>query len=60
MADHFTRKRLTRFDDVRLLVDELRLQGIDGADLYWHATDMAILDLDILNEVLAEPATRIG
>ena len=54
MVDHLTRRRITRFDDVRILVDELRLAGFSGAELYWYATDVAIVDLDMLNMVLAE------
>lgn len=54
MVDHYSRKRITRFDDVRILVDELCSAGFSGADLYWHATEIAIVDLDMLNAVLRE------
>lgn len=53
MSDSIFRKRLTRFDDVRMLVDELRIRGHSGPELYRRATDIAVLDLDMLNEVLA-------
>ncbi len=54
LLDTLTRPRLTRFDDVRELVRELLNFGINGSELYRYATDVAVVDLDMLNEVLSE------
>ena len=60
LLDTLTRPRLTRFDDVRELVRELLNFGIDGSDLYRYATDVAVVDLDMLNEVLSENRSQNG
>lgn len=58
LLDTLTRPRLTRFDDVRELVRELLNFGVQGSELYRYATDVAVVDLDMLNEVLSEHGSQ--
>lgn len=52
MFEQLNRPRLTRFDDVALVVAELRRLGVAGASLYRHIVEIGPVDLDLLNEVL--------
>lgn len=60
LLDTISRPRLTRFDDVRELVRELLNVGVDGSELYRYATDIAVIDLDMLNEILADQTSLAG
>ncbi len=52
MIEDFRKPRLTRYDDVALVVNELRKFGIAGSSLYKRITEIGPVDLDLLNEVL--------
>ena len=54
-----TRPRLTRLEDVHLVVSELRKLGIAGSQIYQRVTEVGPVDLDLLNVVLeTERMTR--
>ena len=52
MMDFKDRPRLTRFDDVLIVVRELRKLGISGRTIYERITEIGPVDLDMLNAVL--------
>jgi len=52
MMDFSERPRLTRFDDVLLVVRELQKLGISGRTIYQRITEIGPVDLDMLNAVL--------
>lgn len=52
MMDFADRPRLTRFDDVLIVVRELRKLGISGRTIYKRITEIGPVDLDMLNAVL--------
>ncbi|MEM7464076.1 MAG: hypothetical protein AAF362_15495 [Pseudomonadota bacterium] len=52
MIEFAERPRLTRFDDVLLVVRELRKLGISGRTVYERITEIGPVDLDMLNAVL--------
>ncbi len=52
MIEFAERPRLTRFDDVLLVVRELRKLGISGRTIYERITEIGPVDLDMLNAVL--------
>ncbi len=55
MVEEFNKPRLTRYDDVALVVAELRRFGVAGNSLYKRITEIGPVDLDLLNEVLRLP-----
>lgn len=52
MVEPFAKPRLTRFDDVKLVVRELYKLGISGKQIYSRVTEVGPVDLDMLNEVI--------
>ncbi|MGI9399970.1 MAG: hypothetical protein ACR2O0_01835 [Rhizobiaceae bacterium] len=52
MIEFADRPRLTRFDDVLLVVREMRKLGISGKTIYQRITEIGPVDLDMLNAVL--------
>ena len=46
--------RLTRFLDLQDLVAELREKGLDDINLYQRLTEIGIIDLDVLGEVMKQ------
>ena len=44
--------RLTNFYELQDLVVELQQKGLEGINLYQRLTDIGIIDLDVLNDVL--------
>lgn len=52
MLEPFARPRLTRFDDVKLVVHELKKLGVSGSHIYARVTEIGPVDLDMLNEVI--------
>ncbi len=47
-----TRPRLTRFEDLSIVVRHLRRQGLSGRPLVQRVTEIGPVDLDILAQVL--------
>lgn len=63
MDDSICKPRLTRFEDLVVVIRELRSMGITGGAVYRHVTDIGPVDLDLLADVLAcenpsRPASR--
>lgn len=57
MGENYRKPRLVRFDDVVLVVNELRKLGLDTAQIYRRISEVGPVDLDMLAEVLRyEPA----
>lgn len=52
MVEDFNKPRLTRYDDVAMVVAELHRFGVAGASLYKRIVEIGPVDLDLLNEVL--------
>ena len=52
MIDTLPKPRLTRFEDVLLVVRELKKLGIADNQLYTRITEIGPVDLDMLKEVL--------
>lgn len=57
MLERTVKPRLTRLDDVSLVVAELQKLGISGQQLYHQITEIGPVDLDLLNKVLEEERT---
>jgi hypothetical protein len=53
MIDLNRKPRLTRFEDLVILVRELRRMGVSGKSIYQRVTEIGPVDLDLLNDVLA-------
>ena len=55
------RPRLTRYDDVALVVQELRKFGIGNNDIYRRVTEIGPVDLDMLSDILTrKPDDRVA
>lgn len=53
MFETTSRPRLIRFDDLFVLVRELRRLGVTGELIYQRVTEIGPVDLDLLKDVLA-------
>lgn len=53
MDDSICKPRLTRFEDLVVVIRELRSMGITGGAVYRHVTEIGPVDLDLLADVLA-------
>ena len=52
MLESIRKPRLTRFEDLVVVVRELRRMGITGGAVYRHVTEIGPVDLDLLADVL--------
>ena len=53
MVEVAVKPRLTRYDDVLLVVRELKRLGVSENHLHGRVTEVGPVDLDILNAVIA-------
>ena len=51
--ESLSKPRLTRFEDLVILVGELKRMGIAGSSLYERVAEIGPVDLDVLADVLA-------
>jgi len=58
MFEALRRPRLTSFEDVAIIVGELRRMGVSGPTIYERMTEIGPVDLDLLAEVLAGEEAR--